>query len=135
MKDTYDDIIDLPYCKSDKYPHMSHEDRAAQFAPFSALTGYSDIVDETGRLTDCRKALDEYKIEEINRELQYAAEHIGDDHFVTFVYFLKDKKKSGGEYRTVTDRIIRVDEFTKEVYLSSGEIIPIEDIFSLSVNK
>ena len=135
MNDIYDDIINLEYHKSDRYPHMSLQDRAAQFAPFSALTGYYDVVDETGRLTDSRRELDEYEIEAINRELQYATEHLEEDLMATFIYFVKDKRKSGGSYRTVKDRIVRIDEISKEVFLSSGEIVPIEDIFALSVDK
>lgn len=131
----YDDIIDMEYQKSDRYAHMSLRDRAAQFAPFSALTGYSDVVDETGRMTEGRRALDEYEIEAINRELQYALENIYAKPLATFIYFISDKRKSGGAYRTVTERIDRIDEFEKRVLLQTGEIIPIEDIFALVINK
>lgn len=135
MKDLYKDIIDQEYHKSDRYPHMTLRDRAAQFAPFSALTGYSDIVDETGRMTESRRELDEYEIEEINRELQYALEHIDEKPYATFIYFIRDKRKSGGSYRTVKAQIGEINEFDKTVLLTSGEIIPIEDIFALTVNK
>ena len=135
MKDTYEDIINLKYQKPDKYPPMPLIDRAAQFAPFSALTGYSDVVDETGRLTDSRKELDEYEIEAINRELRFAQEHINDKLVATFIYFICDKKKNGGSYRTVTGMIDSIDEFYKTVLLTSGEIIPIENIFELTINK
>ena len=135
MKDLYEDIINEEYHKSDRYPHMPLRDRAAQFAPFSALTGYSDIVDETGRLTDNRKLLDEYEKEEINRELQYALEHIDDLPYAAFIYFVRDKKKSGGLYRSVKEQIESIDEFERKVILITGEVIPIEDIFSLSVDK
>ena len=135
MSRPYEDIIDIEYRKSDKYPHMPLRDRAAQFAPFSALTGYSDVVDETGRITDSQKTLDEYEIEAINRELQYALENIERKPLGRFVYFIRDKKKSGGEYRTVEERIDRIDEFSGMVLLISGELIPIEEIFALSVDK
>ena len=133
--DRYDDIIDLEYQKSDRYAHMTLRDRAAQFAPFSALTGYSDVVDETGRVTEARRALDEYEIDAINRELQYALEHIHTKPKATVIYFINDKRKSGGAYRTVTEQIERIDEFDKSVLLQTGEIIPIEDIFALAINK
>ena len=93
MRNEYDDIIDLEYKKSDRYPHMSLRDRAAQFAPFSALVGYSDVVDETGRQTDKRRTLDEYEIEAINRELQYALDVIEQKPAATLIYFINDKKK------------------------------------------
>ena len=135
MNGPYEDIINLEYQKSDRYPHMPLRDRAAQFAPFSALTGYSDVVDETGRITDYKRELDEYEIEEINRELQYALENIEKNPIATFIYFIRDKKKSGGAYRTVKERIDRIDEYSRTVLLVSGEVIPIGDIFSLVIDK
>ena len=135
MRNEYDDIIDLEYKKSDRYPHMSLRDRAAQFAPFSALVGYSDIVDETGRTTDKRRTFDEYEIEVINRELQYALDIIDRKPAATLIYFINDKKKSGGAYRTVRDKIDRIDDYEKTVTLVSGEHIPIEDIFAIVIDK
>ena len=135
MIDEYDDIINLEYRKSDQYPHMSLRDRAAQFAPFSALTGYDDVVDEVGRATESRRELDEYEIRIINGELQYINDNIDDKPFITVVYFVLDKKKSGGAYRTVRDRVERIDEYDKTIILASGEIVPIDDIFALTIDK
>lgn len=135
MTDDYKDIINMEYHKSDRYPHMSLRDRAAQFAPFSALTGYSDIVDEAGRTTQSQRMLDEYEKEIINRELQYALNIIDTKPLATLKYFIRDKKKSGGEYRTVMDRIVRIDEYSKTVLLISGEKIPIDDISQLMINR
>ena len=135
MIDEYDDIINLEYRKSDQYPHMSLRDRAAQFAPFSALTGYDDVVDEVGRATESRRELDEYEIRIINGELQYINDNIDDKPFITVVYFVLDKKKSGGAYRTVKDRVERIDEYDKTIILASGEIVPIDDIFALTIGK
>ena len=135
MIDEYDDIINLEYRKSDQYPHMSLRDRAAQFAPFSALTGYDDVVDEVGRATESRRELDEYEIRIINGELQYINDNIDDKPFITVVYFVLDKKKSGGAYRTVRDRVERIDEYDKTIILVSGEIVPIDDIFALTIDK
>ena len=135
MIDEYDDIINLEYRKSDQYPHMSLRDRAAQFAPFSALTGYDDVVDEVGRATESRRELDEYEIRIINGELQYINDNIDDKPFITVVYFVLDKKKSGGAYRTVRDRVERIDEYDKTIILASGEIVPIDDIFALTIGK
>ena len=135
MKDNYDDIINMPYRKSEKYPHMSIYDRAAQFAPFSALTGYSDTIDEEERLTSVRTSLDEYEIELINRELQYAVERIEEKPLATVTYFVPDLRKSGGAYHTVSGRIERIDDNERKVKLVSGMIIPIGEIFALEIER
>ena len=72
----YDDIIDLPHYTSKKRPRMSMHDRAAQFSPFAALTGYEDAVEETARLTDSKIELDDDKVEDINVKLQLIKEHL-----------------------------------------------------------
>ena len=135
MNDDYNDIIDLPYKKSEKYAHMSISDRAAQFAPFSALTGYSDVVDEVGRLTSSRIELDEYEVELINRELKYVLDNIAQKPLATVTYFVPDKKKSGGKYNTVKDRISNIDEYEHTVELLSGVIIPMDQIMTLKIEK
>ena len=135
MTDRYEDIINMPYKKSEARPHMSARDRAAQFAPFSALTGYSDIVDETGRLTSRKMCLDEYQIELINRELQYAADFMDERPVATATYFIPDNKKSGGEYRTLKDRIERIDSYEKNIIFSSGDTVSFENIVALYVER
>ena len=129
----YNDIIDLPFKKSDKYPHMSVRDRAAQFAPFSALTGYSDTVSEAGRQTGRERILDEYEIAEIDKALQYIAENIDLGLTVSITYFVPDTKKNGGEYRTLKEEIAIVDDLEKELVLISGEHISFDKIVSLCV--
>lgn len=135
MSDGYEDIIDIPYQKSDRYPHMSIRDRAAQFAPFSALTGYSDTVSEAGRLTEGRRMLDEYEKELINRELQYALGTTEASPLATVVYFVPDERKNGGAYRAVKERIDRIDDYERTVILSSGEVVPIDEIAVLVIEK
>ena len=131
MTDRYKDIIDMPYQKSHKYTHMSIYDRAAQFAPFSALTGYSDTVDEVERLTDKRIELDQYEIEEINRGLQYVSEHLDEMPLVTVTYFVPDERKCGGAYHTVREPIKKIDEFEQTVTMAQGTTIPMYEIISL----
>ena len=80
----YDDIIDLPHHVSKVHPQMSRENRAAQFSPFAALTGYEEAVKEMGRLTDRRMILDEYEKEEIDRKLRILKEHMEIEVSVTF---------------------------------------------------
>ena len=135
MTDRYEDIINMPYKKSEARPHMSARDRAAQFAPFSALTGYSDIVDETGRLTSKRASLDEYQIELIDRELQYAADFINERPLATATYFVPDNKKSGGEYRTLKERIEKIDIYERHIVFSSGDTVPFDELIALCVER
>ncbi len=131
----YEDMIDLPYTKSNARANMSARDRAAQFAPFSALTGYSDIVDETGRLTSKRASLDEYQIELIDRELQYAADFINERPLATATYFVPDNKKSGGEYRTLKERIEKIDIYERHIVFSSGDTVPFDELIALCVER
>ena len=89
----YEDIINLPHHVSPNRPHMSALERAAQFAPFAALSGYGDAVNETARLTDRRLELDEYAKEELNQQLQIIANYAGDSTKVSIIYFRPDTKK------------------------------------------
>ena len=96
MKRNYDDIINLPRHVSDKHPHMSIHDRAAQFAPFAALTGHSEAVSETARYVDEKIDLGEDAIKEIQDALNYIQEHITESPQVTITYFVADGRKRGG---------------------------------------
>src|SRR5574344_2002509 len=101
----YEDIINLPHHQSVTRAHMSNYDRAAQFAPFAALTGYDDAVKETARLTDKKVELDEYSKDALNERLNMIQDAIDEQPEVSITYFLLDKKKSGGAYVTATDRV------------------------------
>ena len=94
----YQDIINLPHHISIKHPQMSLEDRAAQFAPFAALTGHKDSIKETERLTAQRKILDEDRIAIINFRLQQLLKHLTEAPLIKITYFEADQKKSGGQY-------------------------------------
>ena len=124
----YDDIINLPHHQSATRPHMSNYDRAAQFAPFAALTGYDDAVKETARLTDKKVELDEYSKDALNERLNMIQDAIDEQPEVSITYFLLDKKKSGGAYVTATDRVKKIDEYENIVLLQDGTKIPIDDI-------
>jgi len=127
----YVDIIGLPHHTSPTRPRMSVSARAAQFAPFAALTGYGEAVDETARLTDDRIVLDENAKAMLDGKLQIIAEHLNDLPEVTFTYFEPDKKKSGGAYRSVTGRVKEIDECERIVKLGDGTKIPIEQIYGI----
>ena len=131
MKQNYDDIINLSRPISPKHPPMSMLNRAAQFSPFAALTGYDAAVKETARLTDEKIALDEYAKSMLSDKLQMIAEHIDDLPQVTFTYFVPDKKKSGGAYVSVTGKVKEIDEFERIVILDGGTRIPIREIYGI----
>ena len=124
----YSDIINLPYKKSKKYKHMSQKDRAAQFAPFAALTGHDAAIKETARLTDEKKELDENKKSILNQKLLYFIET---KEKIKITYFKKDQKKSGGDYLTTIQRIKKIDSIYQTITLQNGQIIKMEDIYEI----
>ncbi len=126
-----EDIINLPHHISTKHPQMSLQDRAAQFSPFAALTGYEAAVKETARLTDRRIELDEGEKEKINLQLQQIRENLAEGPEATFVYFVPDPRKEGGSYVTVTGRVLGIDEFKREILLQDGQIVPIDELFAV----
>lgn len=89
----YDDIIHLPHHQSQVHPHMSLSDRAAQFSPFAALTGYDDAVQETARLTESRIELDENARVLLDERLRLLQINLEEHPFVTFTYFIPDSRK------------------------------------------
>ena len=124
----YDDIINLPHHVSKTHPHMSLADRAAQFSPFAALTGYEEAIKEAGRIVDEKIELSEEEKEEINRKLNYLNEHKKENTQITITYFLKDMKKNGGSYRQITSNLKRLDEIEKTILLADNTILRIDDI-------
>jgi len=127
----YDDILDLPRPKS-KHEPMPMSDRAAQFSPFAALTGYGDAIDETARLTDARIELSEEERAELDYKQQYLSTL--DSPMVTVTYFVPDSRKSGGAYVTHTGVLKRVDEVERMMVFNDGVRIPIAEIISIGQN-
>lgn len=125
----YDDIINIPRPVSKTRKHMSNHDRAAQFAPFAALTGYDEAVSETARLTDSATELDEYEKEEINRRLCYLRDNM--DTTVKITFFVPDDKKEGGEYKTTEAAVVKIRDYEKELILNTGEVIAIDKIAAI----
>lgn len=121
----YDDIIDLPRPKS-KHEPMPMSDRAAQFSPFAALTGYGDAIDETARLTDRRIELSEEERAELDYKQQYLATL--DAPTVTVTYFVPDERKSGGAYVTHTGVLKRVDEVERMMVFVDGTQVPLDEV-------
>lgn len=127
----YDDIIHLPHKQSDRRPHMPSRDRAAQFAPFSALTGYDDAIDETARLTSEKIILDEYEIEALNNTLVYISENLHKQQKTEVTYFVPDLQKSGGAYVSKSGCIKQIKEFEKVIIFDDDTSVFIEDILSI----
>lgn len=128
MMNNYDDIINLPHHVSATRPQMSMIDRAAQFSPFAALTGYDAAIKETGRLTDERIEIDEDTKASLDMKQAYLMEIIDEQPEISVTYFLPDTKKSGGAYVTVTGNLKRFDEYERLLILTNGKKIPMDDI-------
>jgi len=130
--DQYEDIINLPHHVSTTRPQMSMQDRAAQFSPFAALTGYDSAVKETARLTDQRINLDEYEIEALNARIQLIAEHLQDHPEVSITYFKPDERKAGGAYVTATGVAKKIDEYERIILMQGGEKIPMDEVIEIA---
>ena len=128
----YDEMVYMqnptPTCK----PRMSLHDRAAQFSPFAALTGYEDAVEETARLTDTRLELSEDMKTILNEKMQMILDNAENEPIVTITYFVPDKKKSGGAYVDVTGIVKEIDEYERCIVMTDKKKIPIEQIREIS---
>ena len=131
MKTLYDDIIRLPHHISQNHPQMPLRDRAAQFAPFSALTGYEAAAGETARLTSERRELDAQEAEELNRRLSELAARLPDRPEVTIEYFVPDDRKAGGAYVSVTGVVRNISVPERTLVMEDGTVIPLDDIASI----
>ncbi len=127
----YDDIINLPHPTSQKRPRMSVQDRAAQFSPFAALTGYDAAIRETARLTEERIELNEYEQAVLDQRIILLQEHLKDLPEVTITYFQPDERKEGGKYRSLTGAVKKIDPYERQLVLADKSKIPIESILNL----
>ena len=131
MSTPYADIIDLPHHGSLNHPQMSMHDRAAQFAPFAALTGYEAAVGETA-LTSERRELDPQEAEELNRRFAALIARLPERPEATIEYFVPDERKAGGAYVTVTGRVRHISVSEKVLVMEDGTVIPLDAIVSLT---
>ena len=129
----YKDIINMPHYEPKNHPRMSIESRAAQFAPFAALTGYGDAVKETARLTDNRIELDEEEKELLDKKMQMLQSKIKTSPLVRITYFIPDKKKQGGKYVTVKDNLKKIDKYKYTITLEGNTEILINEIIALDI--
>lgn len=128
----YTDILHLSRPVSQKHARMTLLDRAAQFAAFAALTGYEDVIEETGRLTDSCTELDESVISAIDRQLQALAERIQSRPTVSVTYFLPDLHKEGGSYQTKTGKLKSIDSVFHRLLFADRTEIPFASIVHLT---
>ncbi len=133
MNNKYEDIINQKRPISKKHPPMPLEERAAQFAPFAALTGYEETITETAREVDKRIELDEEAQNTINRKIQELKQQIVTKPIVSITYFQKDLRKEGGEYVTVTEKIRKIDDYKKIIVLENKTEIPIREILDIDI--
>lgn len=129
----YDDIINIPRWNPKSHPRMSAYDRAAQFSPFAALTGYDAMVRETSRLTDSKIDLDDEQILALNETLSMILERINEHPKVSVTWFRKDSRKKGGQY-VKTEGTVRDVELANRLFLlKEGYKINIDDISAINI--
>ena len=128
----YDDIINLPHHVSKIRKPMPMINRAAQFAPFAALTSHEEAISETARQTAPRRILSSDEQEILSKRLAYAISHIGKRSNLTFTYFIPDTQKEGGRYVSTSGILRAYDDFEKKIALEDGTVILIETIISIS---
>ncbi len=135
IRNKYDDIIDMPHHVSETHPQMSRHDRAAQFSPFAALTGYEDAVEEAGRLTNRRIVPDEEKAALLDRTMMEILENISFHPLIHAVYFIPDTRKSGGRYAEYTGCIRTFNEYDKILIFEDGTKIAVSDIYDIEIRQ
>lgn len=128
----YDDIINLEHHISKTHKQMSMQNRAAQFAPFAALTGYEEAVKETARFTEQKIELDEELNNILDEKLRLIQSQIKNTPEITVIYFVPDDKKRGGKYQKITGKIKKIDDYNKFIIFTDGKYIPIKDIIDIS---
>ena len=127
----YDDILSMPHPNSQNHPRMARRDRAAQFSPFAALTGYEAAVKETARLTDDREELDEDEKTRLNAQLQKISARLQEQPEVMVTYFAPDERKTGGARQTYRGRLRKIDRNRKMLIMVDQTELPIENLLNI----
>ena len=135
FRNRYEDIIGLPHYVSKTRPQMDVCNRAAQFSPFAALTGYEAVIEETGRLTNMLVELDEGKKDNLNEKLQYLLEHMKEKPKVNITYFQPDENKEGGEYVEVMGTIKKIDDYNHCIVLNDDLIIKFMYLYEITITE
>lgn len=128
----YQDIIDNRHYELRYHPKMSNQNRAAQFAPFAALTGYEEAVKETERVTTKKKELSDDTIEQLNYQFQIIGKE-KKHYLIKVIYFKQDSKKAGGKYLEYTGKIKKIDYLKKEIIFFQNKKILIKNIIKMEI--
>ena len=131
MNRKYNEIMGLPHHVSKTRSQMPMSDRAAQFAPFAALTGYDAAIKETGRLTDERIELDVEALSALDMKYQLLMEALDEAPEVTITYFQPDERKAGGKYVSAVGAVKKIDDFERRITMQDGTKIPMDDVLSI----
>ena len=131
MNGKYDEIMGLPHHVSKTRPQMPMSDRASQFAPFAALTGYDAAIKETRRLTDERIELDVEALSALDMKYQLLMEALDEAPEVTITYFQPDERKAGGKYVSAVGAVKKIDDFERRITMRDGTRIPMDDVLSI----
>ena len=131
----YDDIIGIPRWNPKLHPRMSAYERAAQFAPFAALTEYEAMVSETARLTDTKVELDEEQALALNQALSAIMERLAEHPKVSVLHFRKDARKQGGAYQTLEGSVQNIDTASRLLIMKEDDAISIDDIASIAIQS
>lgn len=133
MRGRYDDMLYLPHPDPEKHPRMSPQDRAAQFSPFAALTGYHAVIQEAARRTEERRVLGEEAQERLERRLNFLLAHWEERPEVRLCYFKADERKAGGAYVTAEGVVEKLDVCERVLRMENGEQIPLDDLWELDI--
>lgn len=128
----YDDIINLPHHVSKTRKPMSMTDRAAQFAPFAALSGHNEALAETVRQTSPKEILSQDELDRLSARLTCVIEHMTERNELSFVYYVPDEVKDGGKYVELTGIPRRYDEYERVLVMSDGRMLPIDNILTIT---
>ena len=131
INEKYKDIIELPHPTSKHHTQMASVDRAAQFSPFAALTGHSDVIDETARLTDKRIVLGEDKIAELDHKLQIIEKEISEQPEIKITFFKEDALKEGGTYIDIAGRVRMIDKYKQLLIMIDDTVVRFRDIVAI----
>ena len=134
MNENYEDIIHLPHPVSKRHPQMSMMNRAAQFAPFAALTGYGEVITESARLTDEQIILEEYDQKRLNRTLANLLEE-SPHPYIAVRYFKPDRRKQGGSYEQYVGTLKRIDDYEQLLLFTTGKRIPLSAVVDIRSAK
>lgn len=135
MNPKYEKNLNLQHHISKKHPPMSLYARSAQFAPFSALTGYGEAVDETARTTVEKIDLDEESKNELDRKLAQIKNQIAKRPYISFTYFIPDQRKEGGEYETIIGVVKTIDNYNRKIILEDETEIKLKEIIDIRILK